>query len=110
MAQKTKVELNTETTVELLVSMRDNDQKHFEKVAASIDALTLSISQLTTQQKATATNLEKWAERTEKSIEKLTEAIREQNQAIAGHLAVAQAQSANIAELTKLATAIVSRS
>lgn len=87
------------TIVELLVSMRDDDARNFDRLTAPIEALSLNVSQLATQQKATA-----------KSIETLTEAIREQNQAINGHLAVAQAQSVNIAELTKLATALIARS
>lgn len=98
MSAKTKVEQNTETAVELLVSMRDNDSKNFEKVAASIDALAINVAQLAAQQKATANN-----------IDALTQAIREQNQAINNHLLVAQAQAANIAELTRLATVLASR-
>lgn len=98
------------TLVELLATMRDNDQTNFDRVTASIDALALNISQLAAQQKATAANIEKWGERTEKSIDRLTDAIRETNQAINGHLAVAQAQSVNIAELTKLVTVLASRS
>lgn len=98
MAAKTKVEQNTETCVELLVSMRDNDQKNFEKVAASIDALAINVAQLAAQQRQAAQN-----------IDALTQAIREQNQVINNHLLVAQQQSANIEALTNLATALASR-
>ncbi|MEP0915327.1 hypothetical protein NC981_00725 [Leptolyngbya sp. DQ-M1] len=97
------------TIVDLLSVMRDNDNRNFDRVTASIDALALNIAQLAAQQKQTSANLEKWGERTEKSIDRLTEAIRETNQAINGHLAVAQQQSANIEALTRLATVLVSR-
>ncbi|MBW4444961.1 MAG: hypothetical protein KME10_27990 [Plectolyngbya sp. WJT66-NPBG17] len=94
------------TAVELLVSMRDNDTRNFDRLTASIEALTLNVSQLATQQKATANNLDKVSDR----IDRLTAVIERQNATIDGHLAVAQAQSINIAELTRLATAIVTRS
>jgi phage-related minor tail protein len=98
MSGKTRVEQNTETAVELLVAMRDNDTKNFDRLTAAIEDLTPNIAQLTTQQKQTAANLDKVAERLDRMIT-----------AIDGHLAVAQAQSANIAELAKLATALASR-
>jgi hypothetical protein len=53
-------------------------------------------ARLTGQQKQSAVNID-------------TQAIREQNAAINGHLAVAQTQSANIAELTKLATILIEK-
>lgn len=103
MANKTTLERTLETLVELFDLHRKQTAENFdkvnasiEKVNASIEALTLSIGQLTTQQKVTAAN-----------IDHLTQAVREQNAAINGHLAVAQAQSANIAELTKLLTVMI---
>lgn len=106
MANKTTMERTLETLVELVVIQRDHDERNFDKVTnsinelvKSIEHLTLNVGQLTSQQRATNAD-----------IKELTQAIREQNQNINGHLAVAQAQAANIAELTKLATVIVSSS
>lgn len=87
------------TIVELVVTQRDNDERNFNKVTASIEALTLNIAQLTAQQKQTANNLDKIGERLDRMIT-----------AIDSHLAVAQSQSANIAGLTELGTMVVSSS
>ncbi|MEP0918976.1 hypothetical protein NC981_19265 [Leptolyngbya sp. DQ-M1] len=85
------------TLVELLASVRDNDQTNFDRVTASIDALTLNIAQLAAQQKQTAANIDKLDGKLDRMIT-----------ALDGHLALAQQQSANIEALTRLATALVS--
>lgn len=99
MAQKSYTEQCLETLVDLVDMQRKSSEKKFDDLSKAIEGLAVNIGQLTVQQKATA-----------KSIEALTEAVKEQNVAINGHLAVAQAQAANIAELTKLVTMIVTRS
>lgn len=98
MAQKSTIEQTLETLVDLVDLQRKNADRDFSKLNASIDALTLNVSQLATQQKITASNLDK-----------LIATVERQNNAIDGHLSVAQAQAANIAELTRLATRLIDR-
>ncbi len=98
MPQKSTIEQTLETLVDLVDLQRKNADRDFSKLTASLDALTLNVAQLATQQKITASN-----------IDQLRAAIERQNNAIDGHLSVAQAQSANIAELTRLATRLIDR-
>jgi septal ring factor EnvC (AmiA/AmiB activator) len=98
MAQKSTIEQTLETLVDLVDLARKNSDRDFSKLTASIDALTLNVAQLATQQKVTASNLDK-----------LIATVDRQNIAIDGHLSVAQAQAVNIAELTRLATRLIDR-
>lgn len=105
MAEKSNIERTLETLVELVDLQRKHGDRDFSKLTASLEALALNVGQLAGQQKQTAANLDKVGDR----IDRLTAAIERQNNAIDGHLSVAQAQSANIAELTRLATRLIDR-
>jgi hypothetical protein len=106
MAQKTYTEQCLETLVDLVDLQRKSSEKKFDELAKAIEALAVNLGQLTVQQKTTANNIEALGQ----AVKDQNAAIRETNVAINGHLAVAQSQSANIAELTRLATVIISRS
>jgi predicted nucleic acid-binding Zn-ribbon protein len=93
------------SVLDLMRLDRESHERSFEKLTAgleklstNVDALTLNVGQLAQMQKQSS-----------KNIQDLREAIRQQNEAINGHLAVAQAQTANIAELTKLGTVLVAK-
>jgi len=105
MAEKSNIERTMETLVEIVDLGRKQSNEKFDKLAASIEALTLNVGQLATQQKQTAVNLDKVGER----IDRLTAAIERQNNAIDGHLRLSEAQSVNIAELTRLATKLIDK-
>jgi hypothetical protein len=90
-AEKTHLERTLETLVDLVDLARKSSDTKFERLESSLDKLTLQVAQLTTQQKQTAQNIERLA------------------QTLEGHLLLSQSQSANIAELTKLATVLASR-
>ena len=98
MAQKNSIEQTLETLVDLVDLQRKHADRDFDKLTASIEALTLNVGQLATQQRATTA-----------SIDRLTAAIERQNNAIDGHLRLSEAQSVNIAELTRLATKLIDR-
>jgi len=98
MAQKNSIEQTLETLVDLVDLQRKHADRDFSKLTASIEALTLNVGQLATQQRATTA-----------SIDRLTAAIERQNNAIDGHLRLSEAQSVNIAELTRLATKLIDR-
>jgi ABC-type transporter Mla subunit MlaD len=103
--EKSKVERTLETLVELMDLDCRQSNERFDRMFAAIDQLTLNVGQLTTQQRATTKSIDDLSQ----EIRSLTQAVREQNTAINGHLAVAQAQSANIAELTKLVTVVIAK-
>lgn len=103
MAEKSHLERSLETLVDLSELSRKSTSAGFDKLTASIEHLTLNIGQLATQQKATVNNLDRLGDR----IDRLTAAIERQNQAIDGHLRLSEAQAANIAELTRLATRLI---
>lgn len=84
---------------------RQETLRGFENLAKSIDALAVNIAQLTVQQKVTANNLDKLGEKLDKMGDRLDQMIT----AIDGDQKTAQMNAANIAELTKLATALASR-
>jgi len=98
MAQKNSIEQTLETLVDLVDLQRKHADRDFSKLTASLEALTLNVGQLATQQRATTA-----------SIDRLTAAIERQNNAIDGHLRLSEAQSVNIAELTRLATKLIDR-
>ena len=98
MAEKSSIERTMETLVDLVDLGRKQSNEKFDKLAASIEALTLNVGQLATQQRATTA-----------SIDRLTAAIDRQNNAIDGHLRLSEAQSVNIAELTRLATKLIDK-
>jgi len=71
---------------------------HMDKVEAAIAENQIQLNQLTTAiQQLTAAQRE-----TNKKLDTLGDRIDQQRQAIDGHLKVAQEQSANVSELTKL--------
>jgi septal ring factor EnvC (AmiA/AmiB activator) len=105
MPQKSSIEQTLETLVDLVDLQRKHADRDFSKLTASLEALALNVGQLAGQQKQTAANLDKVGDR----IDRLTAAIERQNNAIDGHLSVAQAQAVNIAELTRLATRLIDR-
>jgi len=98
MVQKNSIEQTLETLVDLVDLQRKHADRDFSKLTASLEALTLNVGQLATQQRATTA-----------SIDRLTAAIERQNNAIDGHLRLSEAQSVNIAELTRLATKLIDR-
>ena len=98
MAQKSTIEQTLETLVDLVDLQRKHNDRDFSKLTASLEALALNVAQLATQQKITASN-----------IDQLRAAIERQNISIEGHLRLSESQSANIAELTKLATLLINR-
>lgn len=98
MAQKSSIEQTLETLVDLVDLQRKHADRDFSKLTASLEALTLNVGQLATQQRATTA-----------SIDRLTAAIERQNNAIDGHLRLSEAQSVNIAELTRLATKLIDK-
>jgi septal ring factor EnvC (AmiA/AmiB activator) len=109
---KTYTEQCLETLIELVDIARKQQKTGFDETKASIDALTLNIAQLAQQQKATAANLDKVGGNIDKlgdRIDRLAAAIERQNAAIDGHLRLSEAQSVNIAELTRLATKLIDR-
>lgn len=110
---KTYLEQTLETLIELVdLARKGSDKKFdrvnesFEQVNKSIDALAVNVGQLAVQQRQTASNLDRLGDR----IDRLTAAVERQNSAIDGHLRLSEAQSANIAELTRLATKLIERS
>ena len=109
---KTHAERCLETLIELVDLARKQQATGFEETKASIDALALNIGQLAQQQKQTAANLDKVGGHIDKlgdRIDRLAAAIERQNAAIDGHLRLSEAQSVNIAELTRLATKLIDR-
>jgi chromosome segregation ATPase len=102
---KTYTEQCLETLIELVDIARKQQKTGFEETKAALDAVAVNIAQLTQQQKVTAANLDKVGDR----IDRLTAAIERQNAAIDGHLRLSEAQSVNIAELTRLATKLIDR-
>ena len=109
MAEKTHLERTLETLVDLVDLARKQSNEKFDKLAASLDVLALNVGQLATQQKATASNIARMAERLDNSINRLITAVERQNSAIDGHLRLSEAQSVNIAELTRLATKLIDK-
>ena len=109
MAEKSSIERTLETLVDLVDLGRKQSNEKFDKLAASIDALALNVGQLATQQKQTATNIDRMADRLDSSINRLITAVERQNNAIDGHLRLSEAQSVNIAELTRLATKLIDK-
>ena len=98
MAEKTHLERTLETLVDLVDLARKQSSSSFDKVNASIDALAVNVGQLAVQQRATT-----------QSIDRLIIAVERQNNAIDGHLRLSEAQSVNIAELTRLATKLIDK-
>ena len=98
MAEKTNLERTLETLVDLVDLARKQSVTSFDKVNASIDALAVNVGQLAVQQRATT-----------QSIDRLIIAVERQNSAIDGHLRLSEAQSVNIAELTRLATKLIDK-
>lgn len=109
MAQKSNIEQTLETLVDLVDLQRKHADRDFNKLTASLEALTLNVGQLATQQKATASNIDRMADRLDTSINRLITAVERQNNAIDGHLRLSEAQSVNIAELTRLATKLIDK-
>ena len=105
MAEKSSIERTLETLVDLVDLARRQSVTSFDKVNASIDVLALNVAQLAGQQKQTATNIDKLGER----IDQFRAAVERQNSAIDGHLRLSEAQSVNIAELTRLATKLIDK-
>ena len=105
MAEKTNLERTLETLVDLVDLARKQSVTSFDKVNASIDVLALNVAQLAGQQKQTAANIDRLGER----IDQLRAAVERQNNAIDGHLRLSEAQSVNIAELTRLATKLIDK-
>lgn len=110
---KTYIEQTLETLVELVDLARKQSDKRFdhvnesfEQVNKSIDNLAVNVGQLAVQQRQAATNIDRLGER----IERLITAVERQNAAIDGHLRLSEAQSTNIAELTRLATKLIEKS
>ena len=98
MAEKTHLERTLETLVDLVDLARKQSVTSFDKVNASIDALAVNVGQLAVMQRATT-----------QSIDRLIIAVERQNNAIDGHLRLSEAQSVNIAELTRLATKLIDK-
>ena len=98
MAEKTNLERTLETLVDLVDLARKQSVTSFDKVNASIDALAVNVGQLAVMQRATT-----------QSIDRLIIAVERQNSAIDGHLRLSEAQSVNIAELTRLATKLIDK-
>ena len=98
MAEKTHLERTLETLVDLVDLARKQSVTSFDKVNASIDALAVNVGQLAVMQRATT-----------QSIDRLIIAVERQNSAIDGHLRLSEAQSVNIAELTRLATKLIDK-
>ena len=98
MAEKTNIERTLETLVDLVDLARKQSVTSFDKVNASIDALAVNVGQLAVMQRATT-----------QSIDRLIIAVERQNNAIDGHLRLSEAQSVNIAELTRLATKLIDK-
>ena len=98
MAEKTNIERTLETLVDLVDLARKQSVTSFDKVNASIDALAVNVGQLAVMQRATT-----------QSIDRLIIAVERQNSAIDGHLRLSEAQSVNIAELTRLATKLIDK-
>ena len=98
MAEKTNLERTLETLVDLVDLARKQSVTSFDKVNASIDALAVNVGQLAVMQRATT-----------QSIDRLIIAVERQNNAIDGHLRLSEAQSVNIAELTRLATKLIDK-
>lgn len=109
MAEKTNLERTLETLVDLVDLARKQSVTSFDKVNASIDVLALNVAQLAGQQKQTAANIDRMADRLDSSINRLITAVERQNAAIDGHLRLSEAQSVNIAELTRLATKLIDK-
>ena len=98
MAEKSSIERTLETLVDLVDLARKQSVTSFDKVNASIDALAVNVGQLAVMQRATT-----------QSIDRLIIAVERQNAAIDGHLRLSEAQSVNIAELTRLATKLIDK-
>ena len=98
MAEKTNIERTLETLVDLVDLARKQSVTSFDKVNASIDTLAVNVGQLAVMQRATT-----------QSIDRLIIAVERQNNAIDGHLRLSEAQSVNIAELTRLATKLIDK-
>lgn len=116
MSSKTTIERTLETLVELVDLQRKQSNEAFDlqrkqpnkafekvdeafgRVATSIDALAINIAQTNAAIKQNSQNIDKVIV----AIDRLGVKVDSQNDAINWHLKVAESQSANIAELTKL--------
>ncbi|MGI0495108.1 hypothetical protein ACN4EG_25265 [Alkalinema pantanalense CENA528] len=76
---------------ETLHLYREVHDRSFETLNSKIEDLAVQVSHLTSS-----------VDRMASSVDRMAAAVERQTTAIDGHLAVAQQQSANIAELTKL--------
>ena len=105
MPKKSSIDRARETLIDLSALDRKSTAAGFERLTATVEALTLNVGQLAGQQKYTTASIDRLVE----AIIRLESAVARQNSAIDGHLRLSGAQAANIAELTRLATKLIEK-
>ncbi|MBW4422193.1 MAG: hypothetical protein KME13_23760 [Myxacorys californica WJT36-NPBG1] len=103
MPKKSHLERSLETLVDLSEMSRKSTAAGFDRMTAAIEALTLNVGQMASQQRYTTASIDRLIE----GVTRLEASVERQNAAIDGHLRLSEAQAANIAELTRLATRLI---